>query len=215
MLESLFNKVVCLETCNFIKNRHQHRCFPVNFEKFLRTSFEQNTSLQLLLLFFQSHNSFALHKKWSFPLRISSVNVTFTEEILNWKFQFLCSVGFYKHTMTLSLTHFRPLFYIYTSWKVSVFGVFLVLVFPHSDWIRRETVSLRIQSKCGKIQTRKTSNTDTFHVMIYLLKTSEIGLKWAKQCKIVKIHVVFWSPSFVRGIFRALSRICDRDFSRK
>ena len=132
-------------------------------------------------VFFQSHNSFALHKKWSFPLRISSVNVTFTEETLNWKFQFLCSVGFYKHTMTLSLTHFRPLFYLYTSWKVSVFGVFLVLVFQHSDWIRRDTASLRIQSKCGKIQTRKTSDTDTFHAMIYLLKMSEIGLKWAKH----------------------------------
>ena len=35
-----------------------------------------------------------LHKKWSFPLRISSVNadlVTFTEEILNGKLYFLCS----------------------------------------------------------------------------------------------------------------------------
>ena len=43
----------------------------------------------------------SLYKKWSFPLRISSVNVTqsavscnlvtFTEEILNGKFHFLCS----------------------------------------------------------------------------------------------------------------------------
>ena len=43
-----------------------------------------------------------LHKKWSFPFRISSVNVnnpqetadlvTFTEEILNGKLHFLCSV---------------------------------------------------------------------------------------------------------------------------
>ena len=38
----------------------------------------------------------ALHKKWSFSLRISSVNVTadmvtFTEKILNWKLYFLCS----------------------------------------------------------------------------------------------------------------------------
>ena len=43
-----------------------------------------------------------LHKKWSFPLRISSINVTksagncelviFTEEILNGKLGFLCSV---------------------------------------------------------------------------------------------------------------------------
>ena len=44
----------------------------------------------------------ALHKKWSFPLKISSVNVTqsagncgfghIIEEILNGKFHFLCSV---------------------------------------------------------------------------------------------------------------------------
>ena len=34
----------------------------------------------------------SLHKKSSFPLRISSVNVTFTEEILNGKLHFLCSV---------------------------------------------------------------------------------------------------------------------------
>ena len=25
-------------------------------------------------------------------------------------------------------------------------------IFPHSDWIRRDTVSLRIQSECGKIR---------------------------------------------------------------
>ena len=43
----------------------------------------------------------AVHKKWSFPLKISSVNVTipqfaadlvtFTEEIFNGKLHFLCS----------------------------------------------------------------------------------------------------------------------------
>ena len=37
-----------------------------------------------------------LHKKWSFPLRISSVHedlVTFTKEILNGKLHFVCSVS--------------------------------------------------------------------------------------------------------------------------
>ena len=34
-----FNKVSGLEACNFIKKRLQHRCFPVNFVEFLRTSF--------------------------------------------------------------------------------------------------------------------------------------------------------------------------------
>ena len=34
---------------NLLKNRLWHRCFPVNFAKFLRTPFLQNTSGQLLL----------------------------------------------------------------------------------------------------------------------------------------------------------------------
>ena len=37
-LESLFNKVGGLKTCNFIKKRLQHSCFPMNIAKFLRTS---------------------------------------------------------------------------------------------------------------------------------------------------------------------------------
>ena len=37
MLESL-------RACNFIKNRLQHKCFPVKFVKFLRAAFLLNTS---------------------------------------------------------------------------------------------------------------------------------------------------------------------------
>ena len=43
-------------------------------------------------------------------------------------------------------------------WKVSVFGVTLVFIFPHSDWIWRE-----IQSECGKIRTRITPTEDNFY----------------------------------------------------
>ena len=53
-----------------------------------------------------------------------------------------------------------------TVWKVSVFRVFLVRTFPHLDWIRRDTVSLRIHSKCRKIRTRrKTPNKDFFQAV--------------------------------------------------
>ena len=41
----------------------------------------------------------------------------------------------------------------------------------------RYGVSLRIQSECGKIPTRKTSNTDAFHVVLisnFLMKCSLI-----------------------------------------
>ena len=52
-------------------------------QKAYRFSFSQKLYWQL-----------TLHKKWSFPLRISSVNlVTFTEEILDGKLHFLCSVN--------------------------------------------------------------------------------------------------------------------------
>ena len=49
----LFNKAAC-QTCNFIKKRISSTG-PVNFAKFLRTAFSQDTSGRLLLLF--------LHKK--------------------------------------------------------------------------------------------------------------------------------------------------------
>ena len=47
-----------------------------------------------------------------------------------------------------------------TAWKVSVFGVILVRIFPHLYWIRK--LYLYWIPKCGKIQTRITPNTDTF-----------------------------------------------------
>ena len=38
VLESFFNKVGSLESCNLLKKRLQHRCFLVNIAKFLRTT---------------------------------------------------------------------------------------------------------------------------------------------------------------------------------
>ena len=38
-----------LQACNFIKKRFQHRCFPVNFAKLLRTPTLKNTYERLLL----------------------------------------------------------------------------------------------------------------------------------------------------------------------
>ena len=46
-----FNKVVGLRSATLLETRPWHRCFPVNFAKFLRTPFLQNTSRQLLLNF--------------------------------------------------------------------------------------------------------------------------------------------------------------------
>ena len=48
MLEFLFNKVAGLRPATLLKKRLWHRYVPVNFAKFLRTPFLQNTSGQLL-----------------------------------------------------------------------------------------------------------------------------------------------------------------------
>ena len=39
VLESLFNKISGFQAGNFIEKRLQHRCFPVNVTKLLRTAF--------------------------------------------------------------------------------------------------------------------------------------------------------------------------------
>ena len=44
-----FNKVAGLRPATLLKKRLCHRCFPVNFAKFLRKPFSENTSGGLLL----------------------------------------------------------------------------------------------------------------------------------------------------------------------
>ena len=42
-----------------------------------------------------------------------------------------------------------------TAWKVSVFGVFLVCIFPHSDWIRRDVFWSVFSPNAGKYGPEK------------------------------------------------------------
>ena len=51
MLHSLFHKVVGFQSCNLIKKRLQHSCFPVKFAKILATSILKNICERLLLKF--------------------------------------------------------------------------------------------------------------------------------------------------------------------
>ena len=54
--------------------------------------------------------------------------------------------------------------------KGSKYGVFSGPYFPSFGLnTERYGVSLRIQSECGEIETRKTPNTDTFHAVSVLL----------------------------------------------
>ena len=45
----------------------------------------------------------------------------------------------------------------YTAWKVSVFGVFLVRIFPHSEWIRRDTPYLSVPVQICEDTNQKNS----------------------------------------------------------
>ena len=45
----LYQFTICLCSATLLKRRLRYRCFSVNFEKFLRTPFLQNTSRRLLL----------------------------------------------------------------------------------------------------------------------------------------------------------------------
>ena len=65
---------------------------------------------------------------------------------------------------------------------MALFGNILVHIFPHSDWTmnaERYSLSLRIQSKCGKMQTRmRTLNVDTFHIVLQLYVAGNIKVSW-------------------------------------
>ena len=57
-LEPLLSQVAGLNTCNIIKKRLQHSCFPVKFAKLLRTPMLKNICEQLLL---EAIKTFQIH----------------------------------------------------------------------------------------------------------------------------------------------------------
>ena len=57
-----FSKVTSSRSATSLKKRLWYKCFPVNFAKFLRTPFLQNTSGRLLLIFEEIDiDMFSLH----------------------------------------------------------------------------------------------------------------------------------------------------------
>ena len=128
-----------------LKKKLSHRCFPVNFAKFLRASFLQNTSGQLLL-----KETFPLipeNKSWS----ASPVAVLIKHP----------SLGLFCKVTALHCIN------------LSVFVVILVRIFPSFSRIRTEygeilrisPYSVRMWENVGKMWTRITPNTDTFYVL--------------------------------------------------
>ena len=58
--------------------------------------------------------------------------------------------------------------------------------FPAFGLNTEDTVSLRIQSECGKIRTRITPNTDTFHVGYVRSYLQSEVFSWKRICLITK-----------------------------
>ena len=50
LLESIFDKITALKTCNISNERPQHRCFPMNIEKLFSNSFFKKKHLRTAVL---------------------------------------------------------------------------------------------------------------------------------------------------------------------
>ena len=79
---------------------------------------------------------------------------------------------------------------------MSAFGVFLVCILPHWDWIRwirRVTKYLRIQFNYREIRTRKTQNMHNFHAERFIDEKRtyiEGGIGWCEMQndKSIRLH---------------------------
>ena len=80
----------------------------------------------------------------------------------------------------ISLARFNrwqsKMFNMDTAWKVSVFGVFLVCIFPQSDWIRRDTPQLSVFSpNAGKKEPENLQIRIIFTLWDFRKKSPEIS----------------------------------------
>ena len=103
-----------------------------------------------------------------------------------------------------------------TMWKVSVFRVFLVRIFPHSDWIRRETeysVQMRENtnqknseyghfSRSGNETRIRVQSCPGIWILDFLPQfRAEAGFLYVKKCllEITQISLITWVISLQRN----------------
>ena len=129
-----------------------------------------------------------------FRWALSSSNVRFCllciyDGSLKWKVS-IYSKAYIPIFLSIFLAHGKVIqcFITLTPWKVSKYGVFSG---PYSDWIRRFTVNLRIQSEYRKIQTRKNSVFGHF-----------------TQWLLPRLSYIYWLINFNVSIDKKLNAIC-------
>ena len=85
----------------FFKERPQQRCFSVNIAKFVRTPFfTEHIRCYFWINCFEVSTRTPLHKEWSFPLKISPVNVKSLME--NFIFCAMMWLFWYKYLFEVS-----------------------------------------------------------------------------------------------------------------
>ena len=168
----------------------------------IRISSSINTSLTLVirglwvlwLLWYQTYEH-ALHKTWSFLLRISSIMwpnpqettdlVTFTEKVLNGKLHFLSSDGSFRNFAFWRITFISRITFIWfisKFWRITFRGEHLQLNFLVKiviyrlkgvvNYFRESTPSKIFNEMC--IHFRKSSICILFIFSMRILKTDQM-----------------------------------------
>ena len=97
------------------------------------------------------------------------------------------------------LTFQNPLskgYYIYTAWKVSIFGVILVRIFPHLDRMPRYTKCLSVFSpNAGKYDHNKTEYVHFLHsdtsVLVYWYISNTLIMDFGMEVRIYSFREIF------------------------
>ena len=132
-------------------------------------------------------------------------------------------MDFVQSNMLLLVGNFLPPLVKITAWKSSVFGVFLVRIFPHSYWIRRDTEYLSVFSPNGGKYGSENLWIRTLSTQ-WKLRISFVAT-WCRSgymyTRIMKWNLTTWSINqmkniqFQQYVFKALFLFCwHGDFSK-
>ena len=100
----------------------------------------------------------------SFLVRITVKNIVISRDFLVWKY---CGKTQFSHSFGRVAWNYAetvPFLKISKPGNQVKLWYFSQCIFPHSDWIWRDT---RIQSECGKTRTRKPKNATAWKVFVF------------------------------------------------
>ena len=126
MLESPFNRLAGFKACNFLEKGLQHRCFPVNIAKHLRTLILMKICTQLLLHFLlltvnisywglvSALNSIGLLQRCSSSFKEFSLGCLVVGSSLIWKKEKLVEMVTRCHSLSLVVPLCHSLLFVVT-----------------------------------------------------------------------------------------------------